>query len=69
MFDVVAYLQQALDQTQSLQRGDWVELWQSPSALGSSAALLLCELADERSWVTWVPNFGELVVSPEQIAS
>ncbi len=41
--------------------GDWVKLFQSPSAYSFDEAKLLCQESTD-IWVAWVPDHGEVVL-------
>lgn len=69
MSKFMSLLQRAWDRTLVCSHGDWVDLAQSPDSLSTPTALLLCELPDERSWIAWVPDFGELVITLDQIVA
>lgn len=55
----------ALPRRSTPQPATWVKLRHLPSPLSFDEALLLCR-EDEQRWVAWVPDFGELILRPEQ---
>ncbi|HEY9887564.1 MAG TPA: hypothetical protein V6D02_04135 [Candidatus Obscuribacterales bacterium] len=46
-------------------RDTWVKLLELPHAYAADEAKLLCQ-ATQDSWVTWVPDHGELVLNKSQ---
>ena len=42
-------------------RDTWVKLLKEPSLYSSDEALLICQESPD-TWLTWVPNHGQLVV-------
>lgn len=49
----------------SLQPSTWVKLLDLPGPFSFDEALLLCEYP-EGQWLAWVPDFGEILLSPGQ---
>jgi len=43
-------------------RDAWVKLLQPPSAYAADEAQLLCQTS-ANTWLTWVPNHGELMLT------
>ena len=43
----------------------WVNLLHPPSAYAHDQALLLCS-QDDRTWLAWVPNYGEITLRDDQ---
>lgn len=42
-------------------RDTWVTLVEKPSPYASDEAKLICQESNDK-WLTWVPNYGQLVV-------
>lgn len=51
-----------------LEASTWVKLRELPSPYSYDEALLLCQTED-CSWIAWIPEYGEIQLSPEQIIS
>ena len=54
------------DRLAGLTAGSWVSLGQPPTAFSADEALLLCQ-ASETEWVAWVADYGETVLTIDQI--
>lgn len=45
-----------------LQPGQWLILEKVPSPFAHAEALLICQLSP-REWLTWIPEYGEYLLS------
>ncbi len=50
------------------QANTWVHLLELPSDFSSDEALLLCQISDDE-WVTWIPEYGEAVLTTRQFCA
>ena len=46
----------------ALQPGQWLKLESVPSPFAYDEALLLCRVS-QREWISWVPNYGEYILT------
>ncbi len=49
-----------------LEPSTWVKLKQRPDPFSSDEALLLCRCSATQ-WLAWVPDYGEMLVSPSDL--
>ncbi|PSF38721.1 hypothetical protein C7H19_04225 [Aphanothece hegewaldii CCALA 016] len=49
-----------------LKASTWVKLRELPSPYSHDEALLLCKTEDG-FWIAWIPDYGEIKLSPRQI--
>ena len=55
-----------LNQSQyNFQASTWVKLLELPTPFSSDEALLLCQDSEDQ-WLAWVPDYGEIVLHPNQ---
>lgn len=46
-----------------LQASTWIKLRERPSPYSHDEALLLCKTEDG-AWIAWIPDYGEITLSP-----
>jgi hypothetical protein len=51
-----------------LQASTWVKLRELPSPYSHDEALLLCK-TEYGSWIAWIPDHGEIILSSRQLRS